>query len=551
VDVTGGITLTDKSYDAIVIGGGHHGLIIACYLQKAGMSTVILERQAKLGGSVTSEEGPAPGFLLNESAHWTRFYSHPAYSDFNLREKGLEYVFPDQSEAMVFDNDTCLVGYSALRVVDPITGKTEFSEDNSQKTLNEIARFSKQDANTAGELLQRYLRKWRDAFRKYRFSPPTPWGEKNELEKLFDDPKNGIEPLYQFMTCQQIAYDLFESEELRTLFMRAAMTSTGCAPGDVIGPYVFIHTIGLVLSWEPPAIALGGSQSITSALQRAFTMMGGEFFTNSEVVKLLIENGRARGISLKNGIEIEARELVVSNLSAFQTVCQLIGEDYISPKIIRRIKNIRYDRHNVIWANFAVHELPRYKAAYFNPDCGLQPRLYIGPRNADYMATRYNAEILVNGIANRLYLFTAADSMWDKTRAPEGKHILGVEEFSAPARFFSASKWEQLRNDFAVSIVNEWQMYAPNMTKDNIIASHVITPYDIESQHINMHEGSISCGDMIISQQDRFRPIPELSNYRMPIKNLYLCSSSAHSGMGTGRGSSYCCYQTIVEDFQL
>jgi len=543
--------MADKSYDAIVIGGGHHGLIMACYLQKAGMSTAIFERQAKLGGAVTSEEGPAPGFLLNESAHWTRFYSHPAYSDFNLREKGLEYVFPDQSEAMVFDNDTCLVGYSVLRVVDPITGKTEFSEENAQKTLNEIARFSKQDANTAEELLQRYLRKWRDAFRKYRFSPPTPWGEKNELEKLFDDPKNGIEPLYQFMTCQQIAYDLFESEELRTLFMRAAMTSTGCAPGDVIGPYVFIHTIGLVLSWEPPAVAMGGSQSITNALQRAFTMMGGEFFINSEVVKLLIENSRTTGIRLKNGIEIEARELVVSNLSAFQTVCQLIGEDYISPKIIRRIKNIRYDRHNVIWANFAVHELPRYKAAHFNPDCGLQPRLYIGPRNADYMATRYNAEILVNGIANRLFLFTAADSMWDKTRAPEGKHIIGVEEFSAPVRFFPATKWEQLRNDFAVSIVNEWQKYAPNMTKDNIIASHVITPYDIESQHINMHEGSISCGDMIISQQDRFRPIPELSHYRMPVKNLYLCSSSTHSGMGTGRGSSFCCYQTIVEDFQL
>ena len=543
--------MAEASYDAIVAGGGHHGLIIACYLQKAGMRTAILERQAKLGGAVTSEEGPLPGFLLNECAHWTRFYSHPAYSDFNLREKGLEYIFPEQSEAMVFDNDTCLVGYSAMRVVDPITGRAEFSKENTQKTLNEIARFSQQDANTAEELLRRYLAKWRDAFRKYRFSPPTPWGEKNELEKLFDDPKDGIDPVYHYMTCRQIAYDLFESEELRTLFMRGAMTSTGCSPDDVLGPYVFIHTVGLVLSWEPAAIAIGGSQSISNSLQKAFTEMGGEYFINSEVTKLFIEDGKAKGVRLKEGTEIKAKEMVVSDLSAYQTICQLIGEDYVSPKIMRRVKNIRYDRHTVIWASYAVHELPKYKAACFNPDCGLQPRLYIGPRNADYMATKYCAEIFVNGIANKLFLYTGADSMWDKSRAPKDKHIIGVEEFSAPARFFSASDWEQIRSKFASSIVEHWSKYAPNMTKDNVIASRVVTAYDIQSRHINMPQGSIACGDMLLSQQDRFRPIPELSNYKTPVKNFYLCSSAAHSGVGTGRGSAYCCYQTIAKDFGL
>jgi beta-carotene ketolase (CrtO type) len=543
--------LADKSYDAIVVGGGHHGLIVACYLQRAGLKTAIVERQAKLGGSVTSEEGPLPGFLLNECAHWTRFYSHPAYSDFNLREKGLEYVFPEQSEAMVFDNDTCLIGYSAMRVVDPITGRAEFSDENTRKTLEQIARFSRNDANTAEELLRRYLAKWRTAFGKYRFSPPTPWGQKNELEKLCDDPKDGIDPVYHYMTCQQLAYDVFESEELRTLFIRGAMTSTGCTPDDVLGPYVFVHTIGLVLSWEPAAIAIGGSQKISNALTQAFTEMGGEYFVNSEATKLIIKGDRAKGVRLKDRTEIEAKELVVSDLSAYQTICQLIGEDYVSPKIMHRVKNIRYDRHNVIWANFAVHELPKYKAAAFNPDCGLQPRLYIGPRNADYMATRYWAEILTSGIASRLFLFTGADTMWDKSRAPEGKHLIGVEEFAAPARFFSPSEWEYLRNEFATRIVEQWGEYAPNMTKDNVIASRVVTPYDIQSRHINMPQGCIAVGDMLLSQQDRFRPIPELSNYRTPIKNFYLCSAAAHSGVGTGRGSGYCCYQTVADDFGL
>ena len=543
--------MSDGKYDAIVLGGGLHGLIMACYLQKAGFKTAIFERLPELGGGIASREGPLPGFTMNTCAHWTRFYGHPAYELFKLKDKGLQYIFPEQNEAMIFDNETCLVEYSAFRVVDHETGRAEFSEQNAKKTLNEIARFSKNDSNTAEELLRRYVAKWRSAFRKYRNTPPTRWGVKNELEKLCDDPKDGIDPVYQFMTCQQIAYDLFESEEMRTLFMRAAMTSTGCAPEDVIGLHVFVHTIGLVLSWEPGAIAIGGSKSISSALQKSFTEMGGVFSTNSEVTKCKIVGGRVKGIRLKDGTEVEAKELVVSDLSAYQTICQLVGEDYIIPKIIRRVKNIRYDRHNVMWINLAVHELPKYKAACFNPDCGPQPRLYIGPRNADYMATKYLPEILVNGIASRLFMFTSADTIWDKSRAPEGKHLIGIEEFGAPARFFSASEWEQIKSKLECKIIEEWQRYAPNMTSDNVIAISVTTPYDILTGHPNMHEGSISCGDMIASQEDRFRPIPELSGYRMPIKNLYLCSSAAHSGVGTSKGSSYCCYQVIAKDFGL
>ncbi|MBN2031968.1 MAG: NAD(P)/FAD-dependent oxidoreductase [Deltaproteobacteria bacterium] len=542
--------MSDKSYDAIVAGGGHHGLIMACYLQRAGMKTGVFELQSKLGGAVTSEGGPVPGFRLNPGANWTRFYGHPAYTDFNLRDKGLEYIFPDESEAMIFDNDTCLVGYSALKVVDPLTGKTEVSQENLQKTLNEIRRFSKRDADTAEELFRRYLNKWKNAFGKYRFSPPVPWGMKNELEKLCDDPKEGFDPIYQFMTSQQLAYDLFESEELRTLFIRAAMTSFGGAPDDVIGLHGLVHSLGLVLSWEPAAIAKGGSQSVTNALQKAFMEMGGEFFVRSEVVKLLMENGKAKGIRLEDGTEIEAKRLVVSGLSALQTI-RLIGEEHLDNKVVRRVKNIRYNRHNVIWAVLAMHELPRYKAASFNSDCGPQPRLYMGPRNADYMANKYLSEILVNGISSKLFMFVGADTIWDPGRAPEGKHMIGVEEFAAPTRFFSAARWQELRKEFEDAIIRQWQIYAPNMTRENIIGCRVFTPYDVELRRPNMHQGSIAVGDMIVSQMDRFRPTPELSNYRTPIKNFYLCSAATHNGVGTGRGCSYNCYRIIREDFGL
>lgn len=540
----------DLRYDAIVIGGGHHGLIIACYLQKAGMRTVILERGPKLGGGVTTEEGPLPGFRLNPCANWTRFYVHPAYSDFNLREKGLEYIFPEENEAMIFDNDTCFVGYSAMKVADPVTGRTEISHENLQKTLDQIKRFSKKDAETAEELFRRYVTKWKEAMARYRFSPPVPYGEKNELEKLCDDPKDGFDPVWQYMTTQQLAYDIFESEELRTLFIRAAMTSFGGAPHDVIGLHGLVHALGLVLSWEPAAIAKGGSEAISKALTEAFLEMGGKFVVNAEVVRLLHRDGVAKGVKLRDGAEVLADHLVVGDISANQAV-ELIGEENLDPKIVRRVRNIRYDRHNVIWAVFAIHELPEYKAASFNPDCQRAPRTYLGPRNADYMANQYLSEIFVKGIASKLFMFLGPDTIWDPTRAPEGKHVIGIEEFSAPVRFFSPSRWQELRIEFEKEILRQWRIYAPNMTEDNVIACRVYTPYDVLLSHPNMHEGSIACGDMIISQMDRFRPIPEMSGYRTPIKNFYLCSSSTHNGVGTGRGCSYNCFQVICRDFGL
>lgn len=539
--------MPDSTYDAIVVGGGQHGMVLACYLQKAGMNTAIFEIKSKIGGTMTTAPGPVPDFNRNVGASWTRFYSHPAYEEFNLKEKGLEYIFPEGSEAMVFDNDTCLVGYTALKVVDEQTGRTEMSHENLQKSLNEIARFSKKDADTAEELFRRYMAKWKTAIGKYRMTPPVPWGQKNELEKLLDDPKDGIDPVYQYMTTTQLAYDLFESEELRTLFIRAAMTSFGGAPHDVIGLHGLIHSIGLVLSWEPAAIAKGGTQSITNALMAAFTEMGGEYFVHSKVTRLLIENGKAVGIRLADGSEFSAKKLVASNLSALQSI-DLVGEDHLDANIVKRVRNIRYDRHTVIWASVAMHELPQYKAVSFNPDLGPQPRLYMGPLNAEYVANQYLSEIYVKGIANRCYMYTGPDSIWDASRAPDGKHIIGVEEFSAPTRFFSSARWQELRKEFEDAIIREWQIYAPNMTRDNVIATHLITPYDIERCYPNMHQGSISCGDMIASQLDRFRPTPELSNYRTPIKNYYLCGSACHNGVGTGRGSSYNCYQVIRED---
>ncbi len=221
--------MVDAKYDAVVVGGGHHGTIMACYLAKAGMSVAVLEMHPDLGGAAISEEGPAPGYRQNPCAHFTRFYGHPAYNDFNLRDEGLHYTFPDQNEGYLFEDGSSLIGYSAFRVVDPETGRTEFAQDNVDKTYDQISQFSRRDADTYLDVLDKYQRYWKKAFHSQRFSPPTPWGEPDPLEALLDIEDSGLEPVHQFMTVRQVAYDFFESDEMRTLFMRATPTSSDCS----------------------------------------------------------------------------------------------------------------------------------------------------------------------------------------------------------------------------------------------------------------------------------------------------------------------------------
>ena len=542
--------MPERSFDAVVVGGGHHGLIIAPYLARAGLSVGVFERKARFGGGASSGTGPAPGFRMNYCAHWTRFYGHPAFRDFNLGAEGLRYVFPDENEGMVFEDGSSFIGYSAYRVVDPATGRTEYAQENVDKTYRQIQRFSQRDADTYLRLLERFGKYWKAAFSRHRFSAPPPWGEPDALEQLLAIPDSGIEPVHQFMSLRQLACDFFESPELRTLFMRAASTSTGAFADDPIGLQGLVHVLPLTLSFEPAAIAVGATQSISDALWAAGRKLGVEYFAGAEVEEILVEGSRARGVRLIDGSTVAAR-IVVSDLGLPQTALRLMRGVKLSDRIAHRLRNIHYDRGQLLWANVALHEPPRYSAAESNPGVGPQPRLYFGPKDPEYLMTRYQAEIYLHGHARRVNALTSCDTLWDSSRAPAGQHLVGVEEFTAPRRLFSEAEWASIKTSFRDALIEQWRHYAPNMTKDNVIAVNVIGPPDIENMHPDMREGGYSEGSTIASQLGRFRPIPELSGYRTLLENVYNCSSNLHSGSGIGRGSSLNCFRQIATDLDL
>lgn len=540
------------SYDAVVIGGGHHGTIIAAYLAKAGMKVGVFERQDRLGGGAVTEVGPVPGFKQNFCAEYSRFYGHPAFKHFNLYDEGLHYVAPETGTGIVFDDGTSLIGCPAWVLKDAKTGEIEYSEQNVKKTYEQIAQFSKADAETYLELTEKNRTKWGRAFSRDRYELPTPWGVPNPVEELFADPESGLEPILQFMNVKQLANYFFESPELRILFIRNAVTSSTLEIDDVPGLTSLYGILSICFSWSPPSIPIGGTQAVTDALVSAGEKLGAEYFTNSEVGKIIVENGVAKGIRLQTGARIEAKQLVVSDTGIPQLLFHLLGEEYISPKMKRMLRSAFFDRSQILVGCVAVHELPHYKAAEQNPDVNSTFRLYWAPKDVRYFEDMYWHEICLLGHASRLNVLTTADSIWDPTRAPQGKHNVWLEEITCPLRYHSYRGWRSLRDNFVENyLIPQWQGYAPNMTKENIIGTRIYTPRDMYETDSDMIEGSFGREAMVVSHMGRFRGYPDFSDYRTPVKNLYICSSSAPGAQGTARGSSYCCYKVIAEDFGL
>jgi beta-carotene ketolase (CrtO type) len=541
----------DKEYDVVIVGGGHHATVIAPYLAKAGMKVAVFEKNDRFGGGAVTDIGPTQGYKMAFCSEGTRFYAHPAFKDFNLYDEGLHYVAPETGAGAVFDDGTSLMTYPVWILTDPRTGAIEYREDNLKKTYDQIAQFSKTDAETYLYLTEKFEKKWAKAFSKDRYSLKPATGP-SILEQLLSDPDFGLDPEIHYMSVKQVAHYLFESPELVMFFLRVEPSTFGGRTEDVIGIEGIIGTLSVMFTWSPPSIAVGGSQPITDALVSAGKKLGVEYFTHFDVEKIIVKNGKACGISNKKGTGITAKELVVVDVGYEQLLERFLGKEYIDSDTQRRLRAIDHDRNQIISGAVAVHELPDYVAARSNPDVNRCYRLYHIPKDLSFIKDRYWPEILLFGLPNtHLSPFTIPDSIWDRSRAPEGKHVVWFEEFTVPIRYLPYREWRRIREEFVDErLLPEWQGYAPNMTKENIIASRTNTPVEYESVHPDMREGGFGVGAMIISQAGWLRGIPRW-RFSTPLKGLYICSSAGPGGQGIARGSSYRCYQQVAEDYGL
>jgi phytoene dehydrogenase-like protein len=534
--------MADDIYDAIVIGGGTSSLTVANYLAKyGGLSTAIFEARPELGGGWGSEEA-VPGFVANTHASYlSRYYTQPLERDFPLAEKGFEYIPYQVASGAIFEEDQAAFCLYSLET-DPDGGKSAHS----------LARFSSQDADAWHWLWRVYKEKMRDAILAYCFNPPPVPGANSLLQANFEElcrewPEK-LDPSLAISSELELFRDLFESDALIAGLSRLLHSATGTSP-DVPGTGLAgLYRLLLILTdsgtWR------GGTHSLAHVLSRIFVDGGGRFFTGCEVDKVLIEAGKAVAIRLADGTQIKARELVVSTLDPHTLCFRLIGKEHLNRRLTRRVANLERWRICITWYGWAVHELPRYKAAVELPDINQAGRLALTSKDPEVMV-RNHAWRRIGRMSPELSLSVWAHSLIDPTQAPAGRHVLGSEEFVLAADRLSPSAWREFKRQHAQECIRHWQRFAPNMTWDNVVGYLPLTPLDATNCANYGPQGNWAVIDHIPSQMGSNRPVPELAQYRTPIAGLYATGAAWHRGGAGSCSAGYNCYKVIGQYLHL
>ncbi len=532
--------MPDAAYDAIVIGAGAKGLITAMYLAKYGqMDVALFERRHEAGGGLCTEEASAPGFLCDIHATGIGgFHFIPVDRDFPEFTELVKRIVTFGFGVIFQDDDSCFVGYN--RTVDP----------TRERIYAEIAKFSERDAEAFLKLEQKARTSFFRAMLEFIHNPPTPVGEPDALERLSLNPDSGFDPSWAHKSTFEIARDVFESNELITPICRLGQAFT--IPPEVPGMPGFLGFLMGFAMLSPRGVGVvGGSHNVAHAAIKIILRNGGKFWTKCEVDKVLIENGAAKGIRLIDGTEVEARKLVLSTLDPYTLCFRLIGEEHLNNQILRRVKNLERRKTILGWYNWALHEHPNYTSSRINPDIN---------KVGNVLITRKDPEILLHEIYGNLMgrwpevlsLNVINHSLRDKTRVPEGKAAIITEQFIPPGTAYSEDKWLELRKMHAEQVINLLQKHTTNVSWDNVIGYFPDTPDDYRYRLPNMGlEGNESIIDTIPSQFGRCRPIPELSGYRTPIKNLYATGGAWPPMAGTWCPNAYNAYKVIAEDLGL
>jgi phytoene dehydrogenase-like protein len=528
---------TQKTYDAIIVGGGHLGLTLGAYLQRAGMEVAIFERRHEEGSAVYTSECTAPGFLHNLHAQYMEYMDWmPFYHDFELEKLGSRLLYPEAQAGIAFsDGRPPIVLYNT---------------ENLERTHKSIAGYSKHDADTFVDLRQKALDS-EDAFCDFWYNPPEQPSEEDP------DPANtlgiafmeifGLPRHYAKGSSRSLIDSLFETPELRALLYR--MSVEWGVPLEMVygGTGSLMGLFFISVNWR---LCVGGTHTLAHAMVMAGVREGMDFYESSEVTKILIKNGKAVGVRLADGTEVKAKKLVASNADLKKTLLGMVGEEHLSPLWVKRVKDFKIGPSCVLASTgLALNEAPIYKSARHNPDINKTFYTVVGFDSPEEIL-----EYCRDAESGRLPRIPGAgtwvNSLWDPTYAPPGKHSLSGWFFFPKASTHTREEWEEVRATYNDRFIEHFSRWAPNMTRSNVIADYFYTPLDIQDE-MRLMEGDFMNGAHTPDQMGYTRPFPEASMYRTEIENLYLCGPYMHPTGGVSCGPGYNAFKVIAEDFGL
>ncbi|SMH55224.1 Phytoene dehydrogenase-related protein [Mesorhizobium australicum] len=507
-----------KTWDAIVIGAGHNGLVNACYLQRAGLDVLVVEKNDWVGGAATSRE-LTPGWLYSNCSYVCSLFRPEIMRDLELPRFGLQ-VIPYEGGAVLTQDGDYLASYR-----------------DHDAHRREFARWSPRDAGA-------YERYARDVTRQCRFiqpllmrtaPDPTSLKPRDLGELLYLGKKfGGLTPAEMALTLRfwTMSISDFLDEYFETPVIKANLALSGII-GTALGPmspgtaYVLLHHYmgevdGSVGAW---GYARGGMGAVTKALADSFKASGGTIRTGAGVDHVLVRGGRTTGVVLANGEEVSGK-IVISNADVKRTFLKLVEENELPEPFLRRVKNFKI-RGSSGKVNIALDSMPEFPALPKDSPC-LKGDMHFTDTVErmergydDWKEGRFSADP---------FLDMVIPTTLDPTMAPAGKHFMSCFVQYAPPKIEGRDWTDADRDAFAETVISQIADYSPGF-RDRIVHMEVRTPREIEAE-VGLTEGNIFQGELTFDQLLFNRPVPGYAQYRSPVGGLYMCGSSTHPGGG-------------------
>ena len=525
-----------SDYDAIVIGAGHNGLTSAAYLAKAGLKVVVLEKNDYIGGAAVSRQ-LHEGWTYSSCSYVCSMMRQAIHRDLNLSRHGLLLV-PYLGTVNFGEGDERL-----------------FSYQDEEAAHLELKRHSPHDAD-AMHRLQADLTRYSQLIRKTLLrTPPDPASFRpRDLRELLYLAKQfwalGEREIYEYvrfftMSAAEFLDDYFENDLIKAAMATPGIIGTAlgvCSPGSA---YILLHHVmgdvdGNVGAW---GLARGGMGAISAAIAGALAEHGGEIRTNAPVHRVLVKNRRAAGVALENGDEIRSR-IVVSNLDAKRTFTRILEAKDLPDGIHEKARNFKI-RGSSGKVNIALSGLPKFTGVPDNPHLNRGGQAFIG--SLETMERAYDC--WKRGRWSDVpFVESVIPSVWDPTVAPTGKHWMSNFVQYCPPQLADGPWTPEKRDAFGQTVIDRIEQYSPGFSK-LIVHMEVRTPHEIE-QEIGLTEGNIFQGELTLDQLFFNRPFPGYGQYRMPVRNLYMCGSSTHPGGGVSAACGANAAREILRDLR-
>jgi phytoene dehydrogenase-like protein len=511
-------TTDRRAYDAVIIGGGHNGLVAAAYLARAGLKVVVLERRHLLGGAAVTEE-VVPGFRFSVASYVVSLLRPEIVRELALPKHGLEILPLDGTFT-------------------PLEGDYLWRVNDHGHTVRELRRWSASDAEAYDEYSRLMFEMARFVKPILSMAPPDTgrldpreWLPVARLARSFNDLSGEQRAVFiQLMTMSAADFldQWFETDPLKATMSASGIIGTFQGIRSPGTAYVLLHHYmgeidGVLRAWGIPR---GGTGAVSEAIASAARSFGAEIRTDAAVEQILTRGDEVTGAVTSSGEEVTGR-VTLSSLDPHQTFARLVPPGLLGTSFLEEVGRFRY-RGSSGKVNLALDGLPEFTCLPGDGD-HLRGAISFSP-GIDYMERAYD-DAKSGRFSRRPYIDMVIPTLVDPAMAPPGKHVMSCFVQYAPYQLADGDEWDDGRREaFGETVVDTIAERAPNI-RDLILHAQVLTPKDIE-QRFGLSEGNIFQGELSLEQLFFNRPVPGWARYRTPLRNLWMCGSATHPGGG-------------------